>query len=61
MYKQNEPVKALIDEHAIYCGKCGHKVAEIRKGKMYILCNHKDRGNRCKVESEIDIQARKEQ
>jgi hypothetical protein len=56
----NKPVKAIVGNRAILCGKCGHKIAGCREfrpesgnGKIYLLCKHKDKGKKCFTENVV--------
>lgn len=57
-----ETTKAIISEKVILCGCCGHKIAEVYglkhglgNGTLYILCNHKSSGKKCKTINQIDL------
>lgn len=58
----NEIVKARIGDRAIFCGKCGHKIASTKglkyglgNGTMYLICKHKSGSKRCKTVNQIDL------
>jgi hypothetical protein len=60
--EENETVKAIIDDKAIFCGKCGHKIATtaglkcgLGNGVIYLVCKHKDGSKRCKALNQIDL------
>lgn len=57
-----EEVKAKITESAIYCGKCGHKIAETKgfkhhlgNGIIRILCKSKSNGHYCRTVNKIEL------
>jgi len=56
--QQGETVKALIDGDGIFCGYCGHRVGVIRNGVIYLKCNHKDAGRKCKRINKLDLQGK---
>jgi hypothetical protein len=54
--------KALMGDRVILCGYCGHKICEIEgfkrglgNGTIYLLCQHKSQGKRCKTVNEINL------
>jgi hypothetical protein len=56
----NKITKAIKKDGMFICGKCGHKIAGYRDGKLYLLCKHKSAGKTCKTINEIDLQAMKD-
>lgn len=57
-----DTVEATIERNAIFCGKCGHKIAGVKglkcglgNGTIYIMCKHKDIGVKCLTVNEIRL------
>lgn len=60
---QDKPItKAVISEHAIFCGKCNHKMAGVKNlraglgnGTIFLICKHKSASRVCKTINEIEL------
>lgn len=62
MNEDREIVKAVISDRAIFCGKCGHKIATtvglkhgLGNGTIYLICKFKSGRERCKTLNQIDM------
>ena len=58
----SEIAKAKIEERAIFCSACGHKIASVKglkhglgNGTIYLVCKHKQGKERCKTVNQIDL------
>jgi len=54
--KIDNPVKAIVLDEKILCGKCGHTIAlKKEENTIRLKCKHRDNGKNCNVINEIKI------
>ena len=54
--KKETYMVARIEERALFCGVCGHKIGTIKDGKIYLECQHRDGKNKCHVKNEVNCE-----
>jgi len=62
MSEDTGAVKAVIGDRAIFCSKCGHKIATtaglkhgLGNGTIYLVCKHKQGSVKCRTVNQIDL------